>query len=73
MLNPPGPGIKPVSLVVAGGILTTGPPGKFATLLFIPLVYEFLEEEQIFFIFTLSMLNIWLAQLDIQLMFLFRS
>lgn len=73
MLNPPVPGIKPGSLVVAGGILTAGPPGKSATLLFIPLVYEFLEEEQIFFIFTLSMLNIWLAQLDIQLMFLFRS
>ena len=73
MLNLPGPGIKPVSLAVEGGFLTTGPPEKSATLLFIPLVYEFLEEEQIFFIFTLSMLNIWLAQLDIQLMFLFRS
>ena len=28
MWNLPGPGIKPVSLALTGGFLTTGPPGK---------------------------------------------
>ena len=28
MLNLPGPGIEPVSPALAGGFLTTGPPGK---------------------------------------------
>ena len=28
MWDPPGPGIKPVSLVLQGKFLTTGPPGK---------------------------------------------
>ena len=29
MWDPPGPGIKPVSPALAGGFLTTAPPGKF--------------------------------------------
>ena len=29
MWNLPQPGIKPVSPAIAGGFLTTGPPGKF--------------------------------------------
>ena len=28
LVNPPGPGIKPMSPALAGGLLTTGPPGK---------------------------------------------
>ena len=28
MWHPPRPGIEPVSLELAGGFLTTGPPGK---------------------------------------------
>ena len=28
MWDLPGPGIKPMSLALAGGFLTTGPPGK---------------------------------------------
>ena len=28
MYNPPGPGIEPGSLALAGRVLTTGPPGK---------------------------------------------
>ena len=28
MWNPPGPGLEPVSPVLAGGFLTTAPPGK---------------------------------------------
>ena len=28
MQDPPGPGIKPMSLALAGGFFATGPPGK---------------------------------------------
>ena len=28
MWDPPGPGLEPVSLSLAGGLLTTAPPGK---------------------------------------------
>ena len=31
MWDPPGPGIKPVSPALAGGLLTTAPPGKPST------------------------------------------
>ena len=32
--DPPRPGIEPVSPALAGGFLTTGPPGKLAFLFF---------------------------------------
>ena len=31
----PGPGIKPVSPVLQGGLSTTGPPGKFLKMIFL--------------------------------------
>ena len=34
MWDPPGPGIEPVSPALAGGFLTTGPPGKSLSLPF---------------------------------------
>ena len=34
MWNLPGPGIEPMSLALAGGFLTTGPPGKSEKLRF---------------------------------------
>ena len=36
MWNLRGPGIKPVFPILAGGFLTTVPPGKSSTFLFIP-------------------------------------
>ena len=35
MWDPPGPGLEPVSPELAGGFLTTAPPGKSRGLLFI--------------------------------------
>ena len=39
MWDLPGPGLEPVSLALAGGFLTTAPPGKSGNL-------EYMQEEK---------------------------
>ena len=38
MWNPPGPGLKPASPALAGGFLTTAPPGKPKNILILSLI-----------------------------------
>ena len=40
MWNLPGPGIKPMSPALAGGLSTTGPPGKSRHLTFYALPFD---------------------------------
>ena len=40
MWDLPGPGLEPVSLALAGGFLTTVPPGESFPLGFDPLLFE---------------------------------
>ena len=43
MWDPPGPGIKPVSPALAGGFLTTVPPGKSLQVSVLDMVFFYLQ------------------------------
>ena len=52
MWDLPGPGLEPVSPALAGGFLTTAPPGKSLSVIFIAFATSLLVTFIIFFLIT---------------------
>ena len=63
MWDLPGPGLEPVSPALAGGFLTTAPPGKSQHLLFIFEFSAHLINCRILFYLTLK--NLYLSDLTV--------